>query len=173
MQLTSKIHFKKLPFHCYTMTWKRECFPFAQLRQMPPLGRRSRAPDVCAALLKLKTGTRNTPPKFIMLFLIAQQWHISNKQSNLQWQSQAYFIFTKEFTITAIHAASMHKMDPRYRKSLILLLPAEHVQLYRYTVRTSYVHKPFARCSQRAHKISECMHKEISKLTETEPSFST
>lgn len=145
------------------MTWKRERFPFAQLWQMPPLGRRSRAPDVCAALLKPKTGTRNTPPKFIMLFLIAQQWHISNKQSCEQPTvtiSGLFYFHQRVFTITTIHAASMHKMDPRYRKSLILLLPIEHISLYRYAVRTAYVHKPFARCSQWAHKTqSECIKK--------------
>jgi len=43
---------------------------------------------------------------------------------NLQQQSQSSFIFTEEFSITTTHTAGTYKMDPRYRESLILLLPA-------------------------------------------------
>lgn len=155
------------------MTGKWEPFSFAQLRLVPPLGERH-APQVCTALLKLWTGTCNTLPKLITLFLTAQQWHINNEQSCGQ----------PTVTISGLlyfHWRVHHFCYPycwyahNWPKILEIFdfVTSNWARTALKITQAEQDLKKLARSSQWKHQNSECMHKEVWKLTETQPSFST
>lgn len=112
----------------------------------------------------LKPGTCNAPPRCIMLFLMAQWWHISSKQS------------CGQSTLTISGLSSLKSLLPL---PPILLRCTKWTQgignlWFCYFQMSTYsstdvqteldIHKPFVRCSQGKHENSECTHKEILKI---------